>query len=78
MHGLSNKPLRTIIGRFIDSQLQDVEESILVIEFLITYADLQGGALHLFSENIFVHLLKNKCVAKAKDEPFYKREGPSN
>lgn len=52
--------------------MSDVEETILILQFLNTYAGPRKGAYHLFAENIFQHLQMNKCVYDQGN--FYKND----
>ena len=51
-----NPPLRIIIQKLVDSRSNEIEETILIIQFLNTYAQNKRGAQHLYAESIFQHL----------------------
>jgi len=52
-HRSRNQPLGLVIKRLIDAKNCNVEETIMIVQFLNTYAQSRHGALHLFTENIF-------------------------
>ena len=65
MQRRQNPPLRIIVQKFVDGKSNDIEESIMIVQFLNTYADNKRGAQHLYSENIFQHLQTNRDIRYA-------------
>ena len=65
MQRRQNPPLRIIVQKFVDGKPDEIEETILIVQFLNTYADTKRGAQHLYSENIFQHLQMNQDITRA-------------
>ena len=61
-----NQPLRIIIQRFIGCDSNDVEDTIEIIQFLITYAENLPGSEHLMKENILQYLMMNQSIKNSK------------
>jgi hypothetical protein len=57
-----NSPLGIVISKFIDSNNQEVEDTILILQFFCFYAGTKEGALHLYNENIYHHFTRNICI----------------
>jgi hypothetical protein len=55
-------PLKVILTRFL-SNSSNIEEKIKVVEFLTSYARIQSGAQHLFSESIIKNLGMGNLVS---------------
>lgn len=69
--GSREQPLGIVIKRLIDAKNCNVEETIMIVQFLNTYAQSRNGALHLVTENIFQHLLSSPCITQAQTHDFY-------
>lgn len=51
--GTRDQPLGLVIKRLIDTKAPNVRETIMIVQFLNTYAQSRHGAVHLYSENVF-------------------------
>ena len=69
--GTRDQPLGLVIKRLIDVKTPNIRETIMIVQFLNTYAQSRHGAEHLYSENVFQHLLSSPCVAQAQAHDYY-------
>jgi hypothetical protein len=51
-----NPPLSVIIQKLNSQNATQVEECILILQFLNTYANQMAGAHHLFEENVLQYI----------------------
>lgn len=66
-----NQPLRIIIQRLIGQDSSDVESAIEIVQFLISYAELETGSEYLMRENVLQYLFMNQCMINAKMQDLY-------
>lgn len=66
-----NPPLSVIIQKLNSQNATQVEETILIVQFLNTYANQMAGALHLFEENVLQYIQQNSCVVQAHNQDLY-------